>query len=195
MARLAIADPPYLGTADLFYGDQGVGYDKGLKTTSNTNPNAHLWDNPETHLELLDYLKDNFDSYAIALNTHSVGLYSKRIKFGSQNGFRLCSWIRPNSAPTGSRIRPSWEPVIVYNAKDRRSYRSGLARTKDYLIANPPRNKFIGTKPFEWTEWVTELLGYEEGDTISDLFVGSGAVTSALIELNVLLDDETYMVQ
>jgi hypothetical protein len=195
MAKLAIADPPYLGTADLFYGDQGVGYDKGLKTTSNTNQNAHLWDDPQTHLELLDYLKDNFDSYAIALNTHSVGLYSKRIKFGSQSGFRLCSWIRPNSAPTGSRIRPSWEPVIVYNAKDRRSYRSGLARTKDYLIANPPRKQFIGTKPFEWTEWVTELLGYQEGDTISDLFVGSGAVTSALIELNVLVDDETYWVE
>ena len=194
MARLAIADPPYLGTAARFYSDDGVGDGKGSQYESNTNPDAGLWDDPQTHLELIDYMKDNFNSFAIALNTHSLGIYSKRIKFGSESGFRICSWIRPNSAPTGSRIRPSWEPVIVYNSKDRRSYRSGLARPKDYLIANPPRTKFIGQKPFEWTEWVVDLIGYTDGDTVSDLFPGSGAVTSALIELDVLIDDESYWV-
>jgi hypothetical protein len=191
-AKLAIADPPYFGTAQMFYGKDSDGYGKGIKHTSTTNEKAYLWDNPSSHYELLDYLKDSFDGFAIAMNTYSLGLYLKRIKFNAQSGFRICSWIRPNSAPTGSRIRPSWEPVLLYNSPERRGYSSNLPRTKDYLIANPPRGKFIGQKPFEWTEWIVELLGYKEGDSIADLFVGSGAVTSALIELDVKLNDETY---
>jgi DNA modification methylase len=193
MAKLAIADPPYWGTAERFYGLEGKGYEKGSPNVSNTHPYANLWDNPSAHYELLGYLQDNYDSFAIAMNTYSLGLYLKRIKLHSQSGYRVCAWIRPNSAPTGSRIRPSWEPVLVFNSPERRSYGSKLSRTKDYLIANPPRTRFIGQKPFEWTEWVIELLGYQDGDVISDLFPGSGAVTSALIELNVLIDDDTYI--
>jgi hypothetical protein len=189
--KMAIADPPYLGTAKRFYGLDGVGNGKGSNYITNTNPNAELFDDPATHLEMLDYLQDNFDSWAIAMNTHSLGTYLKKLKMGGDSGYRICSWIRTNSQPTGSRIRPSWEPVLIYNHSSRRSYAHG-ARTKDYLICGAPRNGFIGAKPYEWTEWVTNLLGYTEGDKIADLFPGSGAVTAALIELNCEITNEIY---
>ena len=189
--RMAIADPPYLGTAKRFYSTEGEGYEKGLEYKSNNNEFSQLWDNPDSHKELLESLIDNFDSFAIAMNVYSLPLYLKKIKPTANTGFRVCTWIKTNSAPTGSRIRNGWEPVLIYNHPTRRSQQNGT-RTKDYLIANAPREGFIGQKPFEWTEWVTELIGYKEGDKIADLFKGSGAVTSALIELDIEVEDLSY---
>ena len=51
---------------------------------------------------------------------------------------------------------------------------------KDYLIANPRQNGFVGAKPDEWTAWVLDAMGYQDGDVVDDLFIGSGAVTQAL---------------
>ena len=189
--RMAIADPPYLGTAKRFYAKEGEAYEKGLEYKSNGNDDAHLWDDVEAHKELLESLQDNFDSFAIAMNVHSLPIYLKKVKPSSDSGFRVCSWIKTNSAPSGSRIRNGWEAVLIYNHPTRRSQQSGT-RTRDYLIANAPREGFIGQKPYEWTEWVLELLGYKEGDGIADLFIGSGSVTSALIELDAEIIETQY---
>ena len=189
--RMAIADPPYFGTAKRFYSPDGEAYEKGLEYQSNQDSNADLWDNPESHKELLEYLQDNFKSFAIAMNVHSLPLYLKKIKPSASSGFRVCSWVKTNSAPTGSRIRNGWEPVLIYNDVTRRSQQSGT-RTRDYLICNAPREGFIGQKPYEWTEWIVELLGHKEDDTIADLFFGSGAVTSALIELDIQVEEFQY---
>jgi DNA modification methylase len=189
--RMAIADPPYLGTAKRFYSIDGESYEKGLEYTSNQDELAALWDEPEAHKELLEYLQDNFDSFAIAMNVHSLPVYLKKLKPEASSGYRVCSWIKTNSAPTGSRIRNGWEPVLIYNHPTRRSQQSGT-RTRDYLIANAPREGFIGQKPYEWTEWILDLLSYKEGDSIADLFLGSGAVTSALIELDAKVIELQY---
>ena len=189
--RMAIADPPYLGTAKRFYSIDGESYEKGLEHKSNQDHLAHLWDDPEAHKELLESLQDNFDSFAIAMSVYSLPLYLKKIKSKSDTGFRVCSWIKTNSAPSGSRIRNGWEPVLVFNHVTRRSQQSAI-RTRDYLIANAPRQGFIGQKPYEWTEWVIDLLGYKDNDTVADLFEGSGAVTSALIELDVMVENLQY---
>lgn len=50
----------------------------------------------------------------------------------------------------------------------------------DLMTCPPPRKNFIGSKPPAWTAWVLELLGYQEGDTVEDLFPGSNAVSNAL---------------
>ena len=51
---------------------------------------------------------------------------------------------------------------------------------KDHLIANPKQNGFVGAKPEEWTKWVLNAMGYQKGDIVDDLFVGSGAVTQVI---------------
>jgi hypothetical protein len=50
------------------------------------------------------------------------------------------------------------------------------------LTANPLRQNFVGSKPYEWTQWVLDLMGYQEGDEVTDLFHGSGAVAQAIKE-------------
>jgi hypothetical protein len=51
----------------------------------------------------------------------------------------------------------------------------------DVLTCALPRERtFIGAKPRPWVEWVLNALGYRDGDTVDDLFPGSGAVSSVL---------------
>ena len=178
--KLAIADPPYLGRANRWYGD-GCGDGKGIGRADN-HPEAKLWDDPKTHQNLVKQLEENYDGWAIALTVHSLSTYLEVIKTDSRNGIRVMSWIKPIAIPSGSRISTSWEPVIVRVPKERRGHNSGK-RMKDYLIANPKQNGFVGSKPDEWTKWVLDAMGYQNGDTVDDLFIGSGAVSQTMKEL------------
>jgi len=175
--KLAIADPPYLGRANRWYGD-GCGDGKG-KGRADSHPNAKLWDDPKTHKELVKQLEREYDGWAIALTVHSLSTYLEVIKTDSRNGIRVMSWIKPIAIPSGSRIATTWEPVIVRVPKERRGHNSGK-RMKDHLIANPKQNGFVGAKPEEWTKWVLNAMGYQKGDIVDDLFVGSGAVTQVI---------------
>jgi hypothetical protein len=175
--KLAIADPPYLGRANRWYGDGcGDGYGLGR---ADSHPEAKKWDDPKAHIELVHDLNNNFDSWAIAMTVHSLSTYLSVIDTDSRNGIRVMSWIKPAAVTSGSRVTNSWEPVIVKIAKERRGWNSGV-HIKDYLSAAPMRSGFIGAKPEAWTHWVLDAMGYTEGDELTDIFAGSGAVTHAL---------------
>ena len=175
--KIAIADPPYLGRANRWYGDGcGDGYGLGR---ADSHSKAKEWDNPETHKNLVKDLNENYDSWAIALTVHSLSTYLNVIETDSRNGIRVMSWIKPSAVTSGSRITNSWEPVIIKVHKSRRGWAKGV-RMNDYLMATPLRSGFIGAKPETWTHWILDALGYEEGDQVTDLFAGSGAVENAI---------------
>ena len=175
--KLCIADPPYLGRANRWYGD-GCGDGKGLGK-ADYHPEAKKWDNFQAHFDLIHELENNFDGWAIALTVHSLSTYMQVIETDSRNGIRVMSWIKPIAIPSGSRIATSWEPVIIRIPKDRKGWKSGM-RIKDHLIANPRQNGFVGAKPEAWTHWVLDALGYQDGDQVIDMFGGSGAVEDAI---------------
>ena len=176
--KLAIADPPYLGRAVRYYGEGGCGDGYGVNQADN-HPEAYKWDKPEAHIQLARKLLNEYDGFAIALTVHSLSTYLSVIETDSRNGIRIGAWIKPQSVPSGSRIKTSWEPVIFKIPTERKGYAIGKKST-DYLIANPPRLGFYGAKPTEWTHWVLDVLGYQMGDQIDDLFNGSGAVKEAI---------------
>jgi hypothetical protein len=179
--KLAIADPPYLGRANRWYGDgSGDGYGKGR---ADYHPEASKWDDPQAHIDLVKKLEAEYDGWAIALTVHSLSTYMKVIETDSRNGIRVMSWIKPIAIPSGSRIATSWEPVIVRVPEGRRGHNSG-ERIKDHLVANPGRGNFRGAKPDEWTKWVLDAMGHRDGDTVDDLFYGSGAVTQAVEQVS-----------
>lgn len=174
---MAIADPPYLGRANRWYGDGcGDGYGIGK---ADTHPEAKKWDDPATHIQLVNDLNANYDCWAIALTAHSLSTYLSVIKTDSRNGIRVMSWIKPAAVTSGSRITNNWEPVIVKVSKERRGWNTG-EHAKDYLIANSLKSNFIGAKPEAWTHWVLDVMGFTEGDQLTDIFAGSGAVMRAL---------------
>ena len=175
--RLAIADPPYLGRANRYYGDGcGYGYGEGR---ADSHPEASKWDSVETHWQLVDELEANYDGWAIALSVHSLSQYLTKIETDSRNGIRVMAWHKPASVPSGNRVGSYWEPVIVRIPASRKGWGKGK-KTKDVLIANPNRIGFVGSKPIEWTYWILDVLGYEQGDEVIDLFNGSGAVNKAI---------------
>ena len=177
--KLCIADPPYLGRAVRWYGAGGCGNGKGQGQADN-HPDAHLWDKPETHQNLVAELNANYDGWAIAMSVHSLSTYLSVIDTDSRNGMRVCVWHKPSSFPSGSRIANNWEPVLIKVPSSRKGRDEGLQNVSDVLTCPPLRSNFVGSKPSEWTHWVLSLLGYQEGDEVNDYFVGSGAVTNAL---------------
>jgi hypothetical protein len=176
--KIAIADPPYLGRAVRWYGVGGCGDGHGLGQ-ADQHPDAALWDDPETHKKLVRDLNNNYDAWAIAMSVHSLSTYLQVVETDSRNGIRVAVWHKPSAYPSGSRIANNWEPVLFSIPKERRARNTGPS-VKDVFTAPPLRSNFVGAKPPSWTEWVLEVLGYQTGDEVNDLFAGSGAVTRAV---------------
>ncbi len=184
--KFAIADPPYLGRAERWYGANGCGNGHGIGK-ADEHPEAAIWDSAKAHLDLVHKLETEFDGWAIAMSVHSLSTYMEVVKTDSRNGIRVMSWIKPSSVPSGNRIGNTWEPVIVKVPAERRSHGKGKSM-KDHLIANSLKSGFIGAKPPAWTEWVLDAMGFREGDEITDLFNGSGAVMNAIMDKSYRLD-------
>lgn len=172
--RFAIADPPYLGRADRWYGD-GTGHGRG-HGRADYHPDAMKWDSPRAHVSLLDDIQA-FDGWAIAMHESSLSLYLSYAPEDAHVGV----WVRGNAIPTGSRVRALWEPVLYRIPPSRRGRGEG-AGEDDVLSAGITHGGFVGRKPEAWTHWLLRLLGVrlDLGDEVSDLFPGSGAVSDAL---------------
>jgi hypothetical protein len=177
--KFAIADPPYLGRSVRYYGAGGRG-GKNKKQADN-HPEAHIWDYAETHKQLAQQLLKEYDGFSIAMSVHSLSTYLEVLETESENGIRVGVWHRPNAVPSGSRITNNWEPV-VFKIPTSRKGRFTAAHTSDVLTCNVKHNGFTGSKPKDWVHWVIQVMGVAEGDTVDDLFHGSGAVAQALAE-------------
>nr|WP_274637086.1 hypothetical protein [Microbacterium bovistercoris] len=181
--RLAIADPPYLGRADRWYGDgRGSGRtrtDGGYRGRNGRKPDHHpdaaRWDDPAAHRELVERLDAEFDGWAVCGHASTTGLLLAAAPARAQ----LAIWGRPNAVPGGARVVNTWEPVVVCVPRARRDRSTGL-RVRDLLVAPVRRQGFLGSKPPEWTRWVLDMLGYDpSSDELVDVFAGSGAVAAA----------------
>lgn len=179
--RLIIADPPYprfVGSggsknrASRWY---GTGQRSSTDEPSDRHPDAAEWDEPERHRLLVEELMRDSDGWAIATCPDGLDVYRPL-----PVACRVMAWFKPNAQPGSHRILSKWEPVIVYPPEGRRSNRGGAGAVDDVLIANAPRVGFIGAKPPEWTAWVLAALSRQPGDTVIDLFPGSGIVTAAI---------------
>ena len=172
--KLAIADPPYLGRANRWYGD-GRG-SSGGRHVADHHPEARRWDDPAEHVALVARLESEFDGWAIAAAPDSMRVYWPVLPFNT----RVMIWHRRNAPPSGSRVGSMYEPVIVRVPDGRSGRRPELLEVADVLDHPAPRRNFAGAKPDVWTRWVLAALGYLAGeDELTDVFAGSGAVAAA----------------
>lgn len=176
--RYCIADPPYLGRAERWYGPTGRAGGKGKNRASN-HELAHVYDHEQTHRDLLENLQTNYDGWAIAMSVHSLSTYLSLVETESENAIRVAVWNKPNAVPSGSRILNNWEPVLLKIPKSRKGRNKGPS-CHDVLTCNAPHIGFVGSKPIEWTRWVLKMLGVQDQDEVTDMFPGSGMVTKAL---------------
>lgn len=159
LARLAYADPPYLGMCSYYGHEHGDG---------------GCWDQLETHADLIRRLDRDFDGWALSMGSTNL----RDLLPLTPTGTRVCPWVKPFcSWKPGQRIVWAWEPVLVREPPGRES--DGTNSVRDWLAASMAmRGGFVGQKPPEFSRWVFDLLGAKPTDDFSDLFVGSGAVSA-----------------
>lgn len=187
MASLAIADPPYLGRAALWYGSapartyvgQTPGRARGRSHTAvEHHHDADRWDDADSHIGLIQRLEAEFDGWVLAASSKTF----PALACGIPDTARVAVWHVTNAIPDGARVGNRWEPVIVRVPDSRRARRPGGLPVWDVLTAPHPQSGFVGAKPEAWVRWVLDMLGHEAGDEVVDLFPGSGTVDRVLRE-------------
>jgi len=94
---------------------------------------------------------------------------------------RIAAWAKP-FAIFKPNVNPAytWEPVIFMGGRKGDRTRQTV---KDHLICNITLKKGLtGAKPEAFCRWILQLLGYQEGDTLDDLFPGTGIMAEILKE-------------
>lgn len=161
--KFAYADPPYIGCA--------------WKYRKVDNAEASEVD----HAALISRLSSEYPD-GWALSSHGKGL--REILLACPPDVRVAAWVNTAAAPhAAERVIPAWEPVFYRSARRLRG-RWGEPSITNALVlpggTGRASERFLGAKPDAFTFWVLGLLGVEEGDTVDDLFPGSGAVGQAI---------------
>lgn len=182
--KFAIADPPYLGRAAIWYGEtmrhsqkgqaHGGSASVGFKP-ADYHENAHEWDNIETHKNLIDMLEKKYDGFALAMAHDNL---QKLIPYFRPN-IKIMIWNKW-SVPSRARVQNRYEPVAIRIPKNRKGAVKGQTMTDVLIHKTRPAQGFTGAKPMFWTYWVLEALGVKKGDVVEDLFNGSGMVNDAI---------------
>ncbi len=160
MKRYAYADPPYLGCGAKFYKQH--------------HPEAAVWDSLDAHKELIEKLAE-YDGWAMSLHAPSL----RQILPLCPDDARVGAWVKP-FAVFKKGVNPiyAWEPVIFCGARKR-----GLEEphVKDWVSANITLKKGLpGAKPPAFCDWICDLLGLQDGDTLEDLFPGTSSMGEAM---------------
>lgn len=167
MTRLfAYADPPYLGCSHFY-----------------DHPESHIWDEEETHHQLIAAMDQDFHGWAYSCNSGDLRWLAPSLP----EGVRIASWVKPFAAfKRNVPIAYTWEPVIFRRALPRRE-NDPIGR--DHLAEGITMKRgFTGAKPDRFNKWILDLIGYQDGDIMHDFFPGTGGMASAVAEPTLALD-------
>ena len=161
--RLAYADPPYFGSC-VRYGHH------------HEEPYG-CWDDLATHAALIERLGE-FDGWAMSLTSTSL----RQILPLCPDDVRVMAWVKRHAIwKKGINPAYAWEPVIVRRGRKLPGPETaGAVRmVVDWLECGYVQKGFAGAKPLDFCRWIFRSMGAEHGDTLDDLFPGSGAVGRA----------------
>ena len=165
--RAAYADPPYPGLAH-YYEGQGIAEEVD-------------------YVELCAKLDAEYDAWAVSLHTPAL----RKVLHLLPEKVRVGAWCKPWTPFKRSlRVQYTWEPVLFWTPRNE-TPKAG----DEWSDADAPRDfciecsvmkttivngtKFKGVKPLGFCLWVFAVLGVKPGESFTDVFPGSGAVTEA----------------
>jgi hypothetical protein len=159
VARLAYADPPYLGYSKYY-----------------DHPEAAIWDDLTSHADLLSRLDSDFDGWAYSCTSTTLAVLLPH----APECTRIAAWVKPFAAfKRNVRIAYTWEPVLFKPGRD--SSKLGAPVGRDHLAESITLKRGLtGVKPDKFNRWVLDLLGYIDGDDVTDLFPGSHGMARAI---------------
>jgi hypothetical protein len=153
---VAYADPPYVGQAKRHYKDQ---------------PD---YAGEVDHAVLIaDLERDYPDGWALSASSPSL----RYLLPLCPETVRILVWVKPFAAyKRNVRVGYCWEPIIVQMPERRL-----VAHTsRDFYAESITMRKGLsGAKPERLAWWLFTAMGLGPGDTLVDLFPGTGAVSRA----------------
>jgi hypothetical protein len=102
----------------------------------------------------------------------------------------LGAWTKPFAAyKRNVRIAYTWEPVIFAPGRDRSA--DGAPVGRDHLSEPITLDRGLtGAKSERFCRWILTLLGYVHGDTLDDLFPGTGVMGQVLAQGQLVLQGQ-----
>lgn len=91
----------------------------------------------------------------------------------------VCPWVKPIGVPAATfGLHTTWEALIVVRG------RQAQPGVRDFLIAQPARRggTLIGRKPIAFATFLFQALGLRPGDTLDDLYPGTGMIARSWAE-------------
>lgn len=184
--RFAYADPPYYEQCSKY----GHRHEPGpwsltewAKSWAALWGQTHCWDDLNTHHELIAYLESDFpDGWVLSCSSPSLyylmDFLPKDARFGGW--FKSYASFKP-----GVGVAYAWEPVIFRGGRPRSREQPTV---RDWVCVPITVQKGLtGAKPARVCEWILEILNYEEGDELADLFPGTGVMANVLAQTRIAL--------
>ena len=147
--KFAYADPPYVGCGRLYPEKEEVGQEALVKRLVTEYP----------------------DGWALSLSSPSL----RQILAYCPTDVRVMAWVKP-FAVFKPNVNPAyaWEPVIVHGGRKRTRQQP---TTRDWVSVNITLKKgLVGAKPAAFCQWICEVLNIHPGDTLDDLYPGTGVM-------------------
>lgn len=161
--KLGYADPPYFGCGKLYAAHHADALD---------------WDDPQTHVRLVERLMGEFDGWVIhaSATPESFALYAPLLL---KTGARHCAWVKGFAAfKKNVPVGYAWEPVFI--KPGRKPVVSKRLVMRDWIQESITLKRGLtGAKPEAVCHWAFELAAARPDDELSDLFPGTEAVTRA----------------
>jgi hypothetical protein len=158
--RFAYADPPYPKLARRYYGDH------------------RDFDGEVDHAKLVERLIADYpDGWALSTSAAAT----RDVWALCPDGTRLHVWVNGPRKVKSYQALHAYESLFVFGGRPRRE--PVVEDLSDVLQWGGRQHSHPGAlpgmKPARFCEWVFQLLGATHGDTLDDLFPGSGAVSRA----------------
>lgn len=157
--HFAYADPPYPGLANRYYSD-----DERCAEVD--------------HAKLVAELCEKYEA-GWALSTSAKALRS--VLAVCPDDVRVAVWVRGSRKGVTYRARNAWEPLILWRG---RPVRLEPQDTLDDVLIWGGRqhshpDALVGMKSAAFAEWMFRQLGALAGDSLTDVYPGSGAIMRA----------------
>jgi hypothetical protein len=148
--KFAYADPPYFKHGKRLYGK--------------LHDEAQVWDSKESHLDLITKLMNEYpDGWAFSCNPADLCWILPAFP-----GLRVCVWAKTFHQIRPTTVQYAWEPVLLHGGR------------KENKRKPMVRKGLIGAKPLAFNLWILDLLNYQDGDVLDDLFPGTNGMAEAI---------------
>jgi hypothetical protein len=160
LVKFAYADPPYIGCAKLYPEKTEV-----------------------DHVALIARLVDEYpDGWALSCSSPSL----QQILAMCPTTVRVMAWVKPFAVfKQNVGLAYAWEPVVFSGG---RKITREQPTVRDWVAVNITLRKGLtGAKPEAFCQWILSALNFQDGDTLDDLYPGTGIMAECTKQLRLAM--------